>query len=333
MEEITTKNTKSEILDAYEDLLKKVKNAKAEMPKQVQEEKQRTEVVAKVSNLSNDGIVKEISSLKISLNSSLDQLEKNLSNEFKKLEDIRLAIDVEKKNLEDLYALSANTDSLAAMILVQKERKEKFEKQMVDEETSFKLKMQVERENLETEMNSLRELWKTEKLKQTAEIKEFAEEQKKQRQRGEEEYLYNLKIGRQKENDAYETKKASLEKELHDKKSVFEHEITKREELVKTAEQEFAELRKVSAEFPKKLDDAVNSKEKEITEKMKTQFEFERKLSQKQFEGDLKLKEQTIISLQEKIAEMQASLKELSQKATRYGRLNSNFYSKRHIVS
>jgi DNA-binding transcriptional MerR regulator len=44
-------------------------------------------------------------------------------------------------------------------------------------------------------------------------------------------------------------------------------------------------------------------------------FEFESKLIEKQNEGELKLKEQTIISLQEKIKEMQAQIKELTQKA------------------
>jgi hypothetical protein len=40
----------------------------------------------------------------------------NLLEEFKKLEDIRAAIAVEKQNMEDLYSLSATTDLLAAMI-------------------------------------------------------------------------------------------------------------------------------------------------------------------------------------------------------------------------
>ena len=38
--EVTEKNTKSEILKAYESLLKEVQSAKADVPKQVQEEKQ-----------------------------------------------------------------------------------------------------------------------------------------------------------------------------------------------------------------------------------------------------------------------------------------------------
>jgi len=38
--EVTTKNTKTEILEAYDKLLKDVKSAKENVPKQIQEEKQ-----------------------------------------------------------------------------------------------------------------------------------------------------------------------------------------------------------------------------------------------------------------------------------------------------
>ena len=47
-QEISSRNTKKEIIDAYEELLQSVGNAKADVPKQVQEEKQRKDTVEKV---------------------------------------------------------------------------------------------------------------------------------------------------------------------------------------------------------------------------------------------------------------------------------------------
>jgi len=49
--EVTEKNTKAEILKAYETLLKGVQTAKADVPKQVQKEKQRKETLDKVANV------------------------------------------------------------------------------------------------------------------------------------------------------------------------------------------------------------------------------------------------------------------------------------------
>jgi hypothetical protein len=271
--------------------------------------------VNKVSGISQEGIVKGISNLKISLNNSLDQLESNLIGEFKKLEEIRSAISVEKQYLEDLYSLSANTDSLAAMLLVQKEKKETFELKMTETEASFYEKMKIEKTAFAGETDALKEQWNIEKQKHATEEKEYAEELKKQRRREADDYEYNLKTARQKEQDAYEANKAEQEKLLTQKKSAFESETAKRLEILKSAETELNELRKINAEFPKKLDASLADKEKEITEKLKSQFDFEQKLSLKHNEGELKLKNQTIASLQEKIAEMQARIKELGEKA------------------
>ena len=304
--EVTEKNTKSEILKAYDTLLKEVQNAKADVPKQVQEEKQRKEALGKVAKISADGIVRSIGTLKAELNHSLDDMLDNLSSEFRILEDIRIAIALEKKSLDDLYSLSANTDSLAAMLLVQREKRENFEREMKQKEDAFA-----------NEMSSKKEQWDAEKAKQKEEEKEYADELSKRRKREEEEYAYNLKIKRQKEQDEYDSKKQRLEKELTDKKAQFELEVSSREIDLKNGEAELAELRVSNAEFPAKLDKAIKEKEAEVTKLLQTKYGFDIQLMTKQSEADIRLKDQTIVSLQEKIKELQAQLKENSEKANR----------------
>ncbi|MDR3226671.1 MAG: hypothetical protein LBT56_03260, partial [Prevotellaceae bacterium] len=211
--QVTEKNTKAEILKAYDALLNEVQNAKADIPKQMQEEKHKKETLEKITGITNDGIVKNVVALKSNLNNALDEVLQSLTNEFKKLEEIRAAIVIEKQSLEDLYSLSANTDSLAAMLLVHKEKKENFEK----------------------EIKELQEQWEQEKNKQKTAEKEYREELTKQRVREEEEYQYNLKIKRQKEQNEYDSKKSQLEKELTDKNAAFEKEISNREQELKNA--------------------------------------------------------------------------------------------------
>jgi len=122
-QEVTVKNTKSEILKAYEELLAKVQAQKSDQPKQLQEVSRKMEVIDKASKNTTEGIISAISSLKLGLAKELDKLNEQLLAEYKKLEDIQTAINLEKKNLEELYEVSANADSLAAMLLAQKERK------------------------------------------------------------------------------------------------------------------------------------------------------------------------------------------------------------------
>jgi len=313
--EVSEKSTKAEILKAYDALLKGVQSAKADVPKQVQEEKQRKETLDKVAKVSNEGIVKSITTLKTELSSSLDEMLQSLSEEFRKLEEIRAAIALEKQSLEDLYSLSANTDSLAAMLLTQKEKKEKFEQEMTQKEEAFT-----------HEMNTKKEQWEIEKAKQKTEEKEYADELTKRRKREEEEYTYNLKIRRQKEQDEYDAKKTQLEKEMSDKKLQFdkdltdknvkfEQEVSLRESNLKNAEAELAELRKNNATFPAQLDKALKEKEEDVTKLLQTKYNFDIQLKEKQYEGDVRLKDQMIISLQEKIKEQQDQLKEFADKA------------------
>jgi hypothetical protein len=302
--ELSEKNTKAEILKAYDKLLKDVQIAKTEVPKKMQEEKQKTETLNKVANLSNEGIVKSIVTLKSGLNSSLEEIQQSLMNEFKKLEEIRAAIALEKQSLEDLYSLSANTDSLAAMLLAQKEKKENFEKAMTEKTEAFA-----------QEMTSKKEQWEIEKSKQKTAEKEYTDELNKRRKRDEDEYAYNLKVGRQKEKDDYDTKKTQLEKELIDKKERFELDVTSRELNLKNAESELAELRKANAEFPGKLERALKDKEAEVTKLLQTKYGFDIQLKEKQYESDIRLKDQMISSLQEKIKEQQDQLKDYAEKS------------------
>ncbi|MDR1610215.1 MAG: hypothetical protein LBS08_01740 [Candidatus Symbiothrix sp.] len=303
---VSEKSTKAEILKAYESLLKNVQQVKADNPKQMQEENRKKEIVEKVSGITNDSIVKSIANLKSELNGSLDGILQSLSNEFKKLEEIRAAISVEKKTLDDLYSLSANTDSLAAMLLVQKEKVESFEKAMREKEAAF-----------QSEMSEKKEQWELEKAKQKAAEKEYTDELAKGRKREEDEYTYNLKIKRQKEQDDYDSRKSLLEKELTEKKAEFNRDIAQREAELKNAEAELTELRKNNAEFPARLEKTLKDKETEVTKRLQTQYEFDVKLMGQQNEADIRLKDQTIASLQDKIKELQAQLKENSDKANR----------------
>ncbi len=169
---VNIKNTKNEIIEAYNDLLEKVKDNKKEEPKKELEKQKQIETVKQVADMSQNGIVKEVSELKINLTSSLDKIGDQFVSEFKKFEELQKAIAFEKKNLEELYQLSASTDSLAVMLLAQKEKKEEFEAEMLDK-----------KQQLELEIEETKSAWSKEKHLHTASLKEETEGLKKKRLR------------------------------------------------------------------------------------------------------------------------------------------------------
>ena len=302
--ELSTKNTKNEILAAYDELLQKTQESKTEEPKKVQEKQIQETIVKNTAASSYDGIVKNLSNMKIELSSSLDKLGDRFVSEFKKFEELQQAIQIEKKVLEDLYQLSATTDSLSVMLLAQKEKKQQYEDEMATLKSKF-----------EDEMAQTRLQWKKQQEETTEKLKEEAETSKKNRQRDEEDYQYTQKLTRKKETDIYEEKKSKLEKELADKKATFEKDFADREAKIKNAESELAELKVRSESFPAEIEKAVLTAVKNETEKLKIENGFEKELTAKQTEGEMKLKEQTILTLQSKIKDLELTIKELTTKA------------------
>ncbi len=303
-EEISTKNTKNEILDAYNAMLKKVKQLDKEKPAQSREAVERKETVAKAKEETEENIVNRLSSLKLETATTFDKLEKSFLQEQRRLSQIQQAIDTETKHLEDLYNIKAETDTLAALILTQKEKRQQFETDMVKRKEDF-----------DNEIFEIRMSWDKERKAYELTKKEEQERLQKERKREEDDYRYNLELTRKKDTDLYNANKETLEKELTERKILFEKEITEREKNLAASEQELETLRKESAGFADKLNLAVQQAEERLTTSLQRENDFEKKLLLKENEGILLLKEQTIGTLQQRIKELEDMLKQQQSKA------------------
>lgn len=301
---VSPTSTKSEILNAYNELVKKIQESKQENPKAEQEKKVKETTVETAAKLSDEEIIGAISALKLSLNSKLDKIEDDLTSERQKLAKIREAIAVEDQRLQDLYQINAGADSLAAILAAQKEKKEEFEREMALRKSELEEQIKQEKLNRDKETK----LWEEKR-------KEAEEALKKQRAREEEEYKYNLQLARKKDKDEYEQKKAQLEKELKEKMESFESGIKIREQSVAASEKELAELRLKAENFPAELEKAVQTAIKETTARLDKDFKFEKQLLLKDHEGEIKLKNQQIESLMAKIKDLELQLKQAYSKA------------------
>ncbi|MCX6272123.1 MAG: hypothetical protein NTU44_13065 [Bacteroidetes bacterium] len=312
---ITSTMPKSEILEAYKELLEKVQNQKIEDPRVVKEIENKKETVKNASLHSSETIIKGIAELKLNIGNSLDKLEESLMTEYRKLSQIREAVEIETKNLDELYQIKVNADSLAALLMAQKEKRLQLEAEIQRKKEVF------EEEKEETESK-----WAKEKKEREAMLKEQEALLKKQRQREEEEYQYNILIQKKKDEDAYLAKKSALEKEitekkmafekeLSEKKIAFEKEVSEREAFIAAKEKEWAELTKKVESFPSDLEKAIKQTEKAIQEKIETKYKFEAELTDKETEGERMLNKQIISNLEAKIKEQTTLIAQLTQKA------------------
>ncbi len=300
---VNKNNTKAQILEAYEKLLKQVEEKSNDNPKEVQQRKEEKNTVKEASKNTQESILAQISEIKAQFVNALEAVEDNLSVEQKRLSTIQNAIAIEEKYLEDLYGLKANADALAAIMLAQKEQKEQFEREMEETKALLNLEISETKANWEKEKKQEREA-------RDAENKSF----KRMREREEEEYTYTLQQKRKQEQDEYTLTKARQEAELKEQRVAFEKEFAEREKAIKESEKELNNLRDEVASFEQKLEKAIQETATATTNKLSTEYEYQKTLFEKEMQGTLNLKDHQIKTLEAKIKEMEAQLKEAASK-------------------
>ena len=290
---ISTKNTKSEIIQAYDELLKKVREKSSDNLKAKKEKEEKRETVKHASGNSHEKIVKNIADLKLSVTSILDGIEGDMIGKFKGLNQLEAAIQIENRRLEELYDIKVNADTLAALLMAQKEKKLDFE----------------------MEMDAHKKEWENEQREKEAIAKEESKRIEMLGNRKEEEYEYNLKLARKKENDAYQEKKAVMEKELAERKAAVEKELSESKERINAQEREFTEMRSKVEGMAKEIENAVKEAEKAVTETLETKHKHSSDVLKVEIEGERKLNKQLVDSLEKKIKEQDAMIRHLTEKA------------------
>ena len=159
---LSMRDKKEDILSAYEKLLSRYQ----EKEKLAAEE----ELLKKTSSLTVEDIVKGLTDLKINIGKTLTNVADNLTAEVGKLKEVQTAIEIEKKNLEEIYDIKVAAETVANLIRSHAEEKKRFEE----------------------EMAAKKKIWQDEQKEHELLIKERDEKIKKERKREEEEYAYDL---------------------------------------------------------------------------------------------------------------------------------------------
>lgn len=171
--------------------------------------------------------------------------------------------------------------------------------------------MSQRKQDFEQEINSQKLHWQQQRAALEQDYKEQKELLSKTRKREEEEYNYTLELERRKELDEYNNKRILIEKEL----SELKDNLLKREADLATKEQEYVSLKMQVDGMADKIKEAVYSAEKLLRNQLLQQYDFEKQLTQKEYDGILQLKEQSIIYLEDKIKKQENTIQELTAKA------------------
>ena len=311
--EVSVRDTKSTILKAYNEVLKKLQEEKKTDRKAELKKSEEKTILEQASNTSPEKIVKDVASLKITLSKTLDDIEEKRIQEFEKLQELERAIEIEKKNLVEIHEIAVNADSLAALIRAQEEQKKIFQTEQDEKAIKFEVEMSRKKEILNKEQETLEE-----------EIAERSVRVEKERKQEEEDYKYRLTKQRTREQDEYDTKKAMLEKELIEKRETFEREFSDREKAIIEKEKEYSELKSRVGSFPEELEKAVLEASQRLTEKLEMQYKYEKDVLSREVDGERKLYQQMIASLDQKLKEKDAIIENLTSRADDAGKQIQN---------
>lgn len=281
MAKATATSTKADILGAYEDVLEQLKQERKESTALRQELEKKQLLLQRAESATQGGATLNLRQIRQTLNTQLDDLERNLSEEQQNYESLRQGVGQLQEELKALHQIKAEAESLEALIITNRQAKDKLEKDM-----------EIRRLSLEAEIKETQTNW--------------AREQ--------ESFAYDLKLKRRNEQDAYNEQKARLEKELAERKATFEKNIAEREQAIAAQEEELKRFRKESEGFEGRLTHAVQQAEKAVNERLTREFEYQQKITIKDLEAELKLREQMIQSLETKVKEQQETIVSLSSK-------------------
>lgn len=288
---ITTsaKSSKAEIIAAFEEMKQKYEELRQQQPQQpLALRKAEDDLLKKTSTYAPSTLEDAVASLRRAMHGSLDELTQKLQAENSKLTDVRNAVTIATARLAEAHNITLGAEALD-VIIASYNAKEK----------ELKAKYDLTEETFTLEMARKKKDW----------------------EREQEEYAYNLKIERKKEQDAYETECAKKETAREEKLAKRETEIVGKEAAIAAKEQEVAALEAERKEFPDKLSAAIKSAENQTAENLRKEFAIDKKLAEQEWRAEKNMLEAKIASLVE-AAKAQAvemkSLKDSSAAATQH---------------
>lgn len=301
--QIAMTNTKKEMLEAYNEVLKQLKEKReTELKPQARiKEKQKEEAIQVADSLSTEGIDREVGNLRSEIGKVLIDLSDRMEKEIGKYLYVKRAVEAKEHDMKDIFEIEKEAMSLAALLDAQKDRRERFDTEMSDKKQS-----------LEAEIDATREAWKAEHSAHDVEVRSREEAEKKKREREAEEYSYTFERQKQQGQEQFEYDKARMERELKVRREELEMDLTAREQTLKEKETELEQLRKREAAYPGEMTAAVDKAVKETTEQLTRESEAREALVKKEFEGEQKVLQSRIEAFQQTVKEQQQQITRLS---------------------
>ncbi|AFY53737.1 hypothetical protein Riv7116_1166 [Rivularia sp. PCC 7116] len=310
---INQRNTKNEILEAYDELSKE----RLELKKQVDQlvkagnsvkaenfkklDKTPATQYSKVQQKMNFTI-ENLAKIQLGFGSAANELSEQLTTKASRLAEIKQIVEEQLEQLQQLHDLEVVDDTLDNLIASYEENNSAYQEEF----------HQLS-DTLNQEIQELRAVWRKEQEEYQRTAKERNENLNKNRQRDISTYKYDLERERNLEVDEYEQQQKELYRALDEFQQETEKQWNERETAISEKEKEFEDLKVKVEAFPQQKEAAI----KKASEKGKGIAEYQAKIKAnlfaKEVEGEKASYEQKIQSLQQTIDSQEERVQNLSK--------------------
>ncbi len=338
----TDKNTKAEILTAYNQLAdeKKVLEAQVKNAQKqpvaptptptatVVKEEPKVVMSAIPSKDKVNFTIANLDSLQLGFGSAVSELSEKLTIEAAKLAEIRDEVAEEITDLQTLHTLEVSEDTFETLI-------DSYE----TSSKAFSEELRLRQEAYQQEIQTQNKAWNKEIEQHSITLKEGVDLDRKNIQREVQEYKYNLDLQRKLDREQYVQQQADLARELAEIKEVQEKSWAERELTLAEREKQFHEAKEKVAAFVQDKEKAIDKAKGEgkgiatYQAKIKSDLYAKDVEGQKRsYEGSIQSLEDTILNQGERLTslskQLEAALKQVQDLAVKAieGSANANSY-------
>ncbi|KYC39694.1 hypothetical protein WA1_30650 [Scytonema hofmannii PCC 7110] len=298
-----SKDSKQQLVQTFQQILTDRKKLESKIAtKQEEAEKvKNTQILEAVSTYTVDNIVKGLADLQLEFGSIVNSLSEKLAKETSKLDELNQAIEIESKSLQELQHIRVVADTLD---ILTKEHQEKLK--ILEQDVANK------RESLEKEVANGRKDWQKEQAEYEEALKAYNDLLTKERTLEEEEYQYKLENSRKINDNSYEAKKRTLERDIQETTEEKEKNWAEREKIITKNKPLFDEYQKKVATFPNELEEAIKKAREEAIKDTSQKAKIEADLLEKEWGSSKQNYELKIQSLEEAIKKQLEQIETIS---------------------
>lgn len=310
--------TKAQIFEAFDELMEEKKAVETQL-KQIQKEaqakpsvavKEKQPVVEATKVMSQTQIIENkmnytlesLAKLQAGFGSTVSELSEKLTSEASKLQELRGFVATEIQALKELHDLEVAEGMVDTLI-------ETYE----TSSKAFKQEFTERKETLEQQTQDRRKGWEKEQEEYKRTIKDRNDTQAKTRQRDVDEYKYELQLTRKLDADEYSQTQKALYKELEELRQAQEKEWTEREKAIAEREKQHEEAKIKVEAFPQEKEAAIKKAKDEGKGIGNYNAKIKSDMFAKEVEGQKRLYEQRLQSLENTIQTQESRLQNLAK--------------------